>query len=593
MWCKDLLYVRFCFDHCALSAKDVANLLAEQEYDPMGEDDEEGSDEEEEEKKEKVLREMENEKEKEKEKRVGESDNNSDSNTEESQKEEREAKQQWCIPDSSDLLKEYARMNCPDSSFSLSGLNLGFERISTYPELLVLPAAVSKEVALGCMSFRSKGRLPVVVWRGGEREGDTEDVKGIEKNTDSKKPSSVLVRCSQPLLGLKLARNPDDEAFLRILSKRGPVHVLDCRPKVNSLANLATGGGWEVEAAYPHVQVHFLNIENIHAVRKAFAGLHGLFIGLGPNNARSQLTNNSSTTSISGGSGGGGSGGGGNVSVGKGDGKGVRGKKNGKPGREIEKRYREIERKLQTATATRGVQWFIHISTILEGAKEAQRLLLSPSTTVVVHCSDGWDRTPQITSLAQLLVDPFYRTLEGLCTLVRKEFVSFGHKFGQRSGPSLHRNGREMSGSGGGNGSSGGGVVADLVSGGADSQRSPIFLQWIDCIFQIIIQNPTACEFNTRFLLDLSLAVYSGQFVSFMLNSEKERAKAGIASVGGRASFWDHVGRERERYVSKVFDRSLTHPLEISTSPTSFSLFVDLYRKWDPWSGHPIEAALV
>jgi protein tyrosine phosphatase len=31
---------------------------------------------------------------------------------------------------------------------------------------------------------------------------------------------------------------------------------------------------------------------------------------------------------------------------------------------------------------------------------------------VLVHCSDGWDRTPQIASLAQLMIDPFYRTLK-------------------------------------------------------------------------------------------------------------------------------------------------------------------------------------
>ena len=31
---------------------------------------------------------------------------------------------------------------------------------------------------------------------------------------------------------------------------------------------------------------------------------------------------------------------------------------------------------------------------------------------VLVHCSDGWDRTPQITGLAQLLLDDYYRTFE-------------------------------------------------------------------------------------------------------------------------------------------------------------------------------------
>lgn len=32
---------------------------------------------------------------------------------------------------------------------------------------------------------------------------------------------------------------------------------------------------------------------------------------------------------------------------------------------------------------------------------------------VLVHCSDGWDRTSQLTSLSQLMMDPYYRTMEG------------------------------------------------------------------------------------------------------------------------------------------------------------------------------------
>lgn len=31
---------------------------------------------------------------------------------------------------------------------------------------------------------------------------------------------------------------------------------------------------------------------------------------------------------------------------------------------------------------------------------------------VLVHCSDGWDRTPQIVALAKILLDPYYRTIE-------------------------------------------------------------------------------------------------------------------------------------------------------------------------------------
>lgn len=55
---------------------------------------------------------------------------------------------------------------------------------------------------------------------------------------------------------------------------------------------------------------------------------------------------------------------------------------------------------------------------------------------VVVHCSDGWDRTPQVTSLAMLLCDPYYRTIEGFCLLVEREWLQMGHRFADRIGQS-------------------------------------------------------------------------------------------------------------------------------------------------------------
>lgn len=52
-------------------------------------------------------------------------------------------------------------------------------------------------------------------------------------------------------------------------------------------------------------------------------------------------------------------------------------------------------------------------------------------TSVLVHCSDGWDRTAQLTALSMLMLDPYYRTIKGFEVLIEKEWVSFGHKFQQ------------------------------------------------------------------------------------------------------------------------------------------------------------------
>ena len=80
-------------------------------------------------------------------------------------------------------------------------------------------------------------------------------------------------------------------------------------------------------------------------------------------------------------------------------------------------------------------------------------------TSVVVHCSDGWDRTAQLTSLAMLLLDSHYRTLRGFQVLVEKEWLSFGHKFNHRVGQGDDKHN--------------------------DPDRSPVFLQFIDCVWQV------------------------------------------------------------------------------------------------------------
>lgn len=74
----------------------------------------------------------------------------------------------------------------------------------------------------------------------------------------------------------------------------------------------------------------------------------------------------------------------------------------------------------------------------------------------IVHCSDGWDRTSQLSSLAQLMLDDYARTTEGFCKLVEKEWVTVGHQFERRCGG------------------------FEKVFEQGDS--SPIFIQWLDTV---------------------------------------------------------------------------------------------------------------
>jgi hypothetical protein len=101
-----------------------------------------------------------------------------------------------------------------------------------------------------------------------------------------------------------------------------------------------------------------------------------------------------------------------------------------------------------------------------------------------IYLSIGWDRTPQITALSQLLLDRHYRTINGFLLLINKEFVAFGHMFEHR--------------------------VVGKING---KETSPIFLQFLDCVYQIILQYPTDFEFTDYFLRIILQCSYSGKYL--------------------------------------------------------------------------------
>ena len=54
-----------------------------------------------------------------------------------------------------------------------------------------------------------------------------------------------------------------------------------------------------------------------------------------------------------------------------------------------------------------------HTQDVLGGAVRVAEVIEKQKSSVLVHCSDGWDRTAQLTALAMLMLDPHYRTIRG------------------------------------------------------------------------------------------------------------------------------------------------------------------------------------
>ena len=185
-------------------------------------------------------------------------------------------------------------------------------------------------------------------------------------------------------------------------------------------------------------------------------------------------------------------------------------------------------------------KWLYYLRFILIAAKVVADFLIYQNVSVLVHCTDGWDRTSQISSLAQLLIDPFYRTFHGFQVLICKDWLSFGHKFRDRT-----------------------------VN---PSEFCPIFVQFLDAVFQIIRQLPNEFQFTNEYLLFLAEAVYSGKYGTFMGNCERDLKEYSDKTV----SVWKE---ENSEFFNQDYAPSGLEILHIKTQISALTLW-NYFFQW-------------
>ena len=348
-----------------------------------------------------------------------------------------------------------AELGTEKSLFRITAANASYQLCASYPFLMVVPTEITDETLQACAKYRSSSRFPGLTWR--------HPTNG-----------ATLSRCAQPLIGLNMSggeRSPADETVINSLRVSGSMKdglrqqlfIVDARPLLNAHANKMTGGGTENMAWYRSCVLEQLDLVNIHKVRDSFDALHTLMVGAC----------------------------------------------------KVESGYSEGLNPHQTddgrwLAALHESRWPGYVSMILKGAMRIASLLRD-GNPVLVHCSDGWDRTPQVCALAQLVLDPYFRTRHGMAVLISKEWISFGHRFATRTGQSTHRETKEY---------------------------CPVFLQWIDCVYQIARKFPTAFDFNSHFLIALVDHLYATDTATFSYDTERE-ATQNFTCHDGSPSLWD------------------------------------------------------
>jgi hypothetical protein len=271
---------------------------------------------------------------------------------------------------------------------------------------------------------------------------------------------------------------------------RRPFVIIDARPMINAAANQAVGKGFETEKNYENSKIFFMNIPNIHVIRSSLL-----------------MFNDANNSDISGDS----------------------------------FYYNELEKSL----------WLEHIMKVLKASAKVVHCLTLENISVLIHCSDGWDRTAQLTSLSMLMLDPYYRTLEGFIVLIEKEWLSFGHKFEDRLGWS--------------------------EGGFLDDDYSPIFVQFLDCCYQIMSQFSSSLEFNEDLLLFILEHLHSGWFGNFYFNNQQEMMKS--TTMEHSLSIWTVVLNNKHKYLNNNYIANTNSIVPVLTKQRLI-LWRNYYSSW-------------
>uniref|UniRef100_A0A7S1CHB4 Myotubularin phosphatase domain-containing protein n=1 Tax=Bicosoecida sp. CB-2014 TaxID=1486930 RepID=A0A7S1CHB4_9STRA len=414
-----------------------------------------------------------------------------------------------------DVDVEFRRQGALASAWAASNVNHRYELCSTYPRRLIVPQGTIESSLRKVASFRSRERLAVLTWY-------------------CKHNNGALLRSSQPKVGILGRESEGDQRLLEAARVRV---IFDARPRKNALGNRAMGKGTEIAADYTDLELVFLDIENIHVMRTSCQRLRALLDSTGTidvDGVRDPGTPGGSSGGSSGavsrlsrlaGGGGGGSGG-----AGGDGGAGV--------GGEGDDAVADFQGQLSAT------KWLFHVQACMRGAARVVSTVWDEGRTALVHCSDGWDRTSQISALAQLCMDPYYRTMRGFCVLVEKDWCSFGHMFEKRLGhgsDDFH-----------------------------DEQRSPIFLQFMDSVWQVWRQFRRSFEFNERFIDAVAHHAYSCRFGTFLFNCERERVEARLAER--TESLWTFLLAHRAGFRNPHY-RHRTSPIRPATAMHALALW--------------------
>ncbi|XP_035286544.1 myotubularin-related protein 11-like [Anguilla anguilla] len=154
------------------------------------------------------------------------------------------------------------------------------------------------------------------------------------------------------------------------------------------------------------------------------------------------------------------------------------------------------EKWLSSLEATR---WLDHVRCCLKKAAEVACLLRDGHLTVILQEPEDRDMNCVVCSLVQVMSDPHCRTRQGLQGLVQKEWVAAGHPFLSRGNCYRHRD--------------------------RDREEAPVFLLFLDCVWQLWAQFPSYFQLTEEYLLVLQDSTHLPLYCTYLHDCQRERSR--------------------------------------------------------------------
>ena len=308
------------------------------------------------------------------------------------------------------------------------------------------------------------------------------------------KNSKCIYRSSQNMIGIFGNKNNKDVELLTKISQNFPLDIYDCRPQTNAFANKINNGGYENPEHYPNIKVDviFCDMQNIHCVRGYYKNL-------------------------------------------------------------CETLYLEDSKNLFSNIEKS--QWYNSIVILIESSFKIYNSIIN-GHNVLVHCSDGWDRTTQLCSMSQILLEKRYRTIDGFINLIEKDWLSFGHQFKYRNNYTNIENSKEF---------------------------CPIFIQFLDSLYQIMKQNYCEFEYNFDFLVFLAKECLNGRYGTFLFNNDYERHIYYAHKY--TVSVWDYVKENEMQFINPIYNNNNednnNKSIELTFNPKKICFWRDYFLRYE------------